>query len=119
MSTRKEFIGRTLAARPALMEENRPRLVGLKPVDRAARLRAGAHFLPPGAAADAENDQGWMTSVAFSPTFGHWIGLGLLAGGPARIGQRVRAYDPVRNGNTEVEVVAPCFYDPEGARLRV
>jgi sarcosine oxidase subunit alpha len=30
----------------------------------------------------------------------------------------VRAYDPVRNGDAEAEVVAPCFIDPEGARLR-
>jgi sarcosine oxidase subunit alpha len=37
--------------------------------------------------------------------------------GPERIGERVRAYDPVRNGDIEVEVVSPAFIDPEGARL--
>jgi sarcosine oxidase subunit alpha len=30
----------------------------------------------------------------------------------------VRAYDPVRNGDVEVEVVSPIFFDPEGARLK-
>jgi sarcosine oxidase subunit alpha len=48
---------------------------------------------------------------------GHWIGLGVLKHGPARIGQRVRAYDPVRNGDVEVEICNPAFFDSEGARL--
>ena len=59
-----------------------------------------------------------MTSVAFSPTLGHWIGLGLLAGGPSRHGERVRACDPVRGGDVQVEVCDPVFYDPAGERLR-
>ncbi|HWP15472.1 MAG TPA: glycine cleavage T C-terminal barrel domain-containing protein, partial [Xanthobacteraceae bacterium] len=64
-----------------------------------------------------ENDEGYMTSVAFSPMLGHWIGLGVIAYGPRRIGERVRAYDPVRNGDVEVEICNPVFFDPEGARL--
>ncbi|MEA2928751.1 MAG: methylglutamate dehydrogenase subunit [Hyphomicrobiales bacterium] len=117
MSTRKDYIGRVMAQRPALLDPERPAFVGLRPVERSARLRAGAHFIPVGAAATIENDEGYMTSVAFSPTFGHWIGLGVLKRGPERIGQRVRAYDPVRNGDVEVEVCSPHFFDPEGARL--
>ena len=48
---------------------------------------------------------------------GHWIGLGVIARGAQRIGERVRAYDPVRNGDVEAEVCSPVFVDPEGARL--
>ena len=58
-----------------------------------------------------------MTSVAFSPTLGHWVGLGLLQYGPQRVGERVRAYDPVRGGDVEVEVCHPVFVDPERVRL--
>ena len=68
-------------------------------------------FCPSGAAASIENDQGYMTSVAFSPMLGHWIGLGVIARGPQRIGERVRAYDPVRNGDVEVEICNPVFFD--------
>ena len=118
MSTKKDFIGRILSQRPGLMAPDRPALVGLKPIDRAARLRAGAHFLPLGAEARMENDEGYVTSVAFSPMAGTWIGLGLLKNGPRRHGERVRAYDPVRNGDIEVEIVPPVFVDPEGARLK-
>src|SRR6185369_11024800 len=71
MSTKKDFIGRILSQRPGLVAADRPTLVGLKPVDRSARLRAGAHFLAPGADARLENDEGHVTSVAFSPMLGH------------------------------------------------
>jgi methylglutamate dehydrogenase subunit C len=118
MSTSKDFIGRVMAQRPALVDPERPVLVGVKPVDRKARLRAGAHFLPTGAESVGSNDQGYVTSVAFSPSLGHWIGLGLLSRGPGRHGEIVRAYDPVRSGDTPVEVCDPVFYDPEGERLR-
>jgi sarcosine oxidase subunit alpha len=118
MSTKKDCIGRVLSGRPALLDPERPSIAGLRPVDRCQRLRAGAHLLPHGSEARAENDEGVVTSVAFSPSLGHWIGLGLLRRGAERIGQRVLACDPLRNNVVEVEVCAPCFIDPEGGRLR-
>jgi methylglutamate dehydrogenase subunit C len=118
MSQKKDFIGRVLAGRPALVDPDRPILAGFKPVDFNQRLRAGAHFLGVGRPADLENDEGHMTSVAFSPNLGHWIGLGLIKRGAERIGERVRAYDPVRNGDVEVEICNPVFLDAEGERLR-
>jgi sarcosine oxidase subunit alpha len=117
LSTKKDFIGRVLARRPALIDPDRPVLTGFKPVDPTARLRSGAHFLDLGAATAAEHDQGYMTSVAYSPTLGTWIGLGLLKHGLARHGSVLRAYDPIRDQDVEVEACAPVFFDPEGARL--
>ncbi len=119
LSAKKDFIGRFMAARPALTDAARPTLVGLRPLDRSERLRAGAHLLPKDAEASAKNDQGYVTSIAFSPSLGHWLGLGLLANGPERHGEIVRAYDPVRDGDVLVEVRPPCFIDPQGERLRV
>jgi sarcosine oxidase subunit alpha len=66
----------------------------------------------------AEADQGYMTSVCYSPTLGHAIGLGLIARGHLRIGERVRAVDPVRNGDVVVEITEPVFYDRDGGRQR-
>jgi sarcosine oxidase subunit alpha len=117
MSSKKDFIGRVMAGREALVDPERPTLVGLRPIDHGARLRAGAHFLKIGAEAAAENDEGWMTSVAFSPSLGHWVGLGFVKAGPARLGERIRAYDPVRNGDVEVEVCSPVLIDQQGERL--
>ena len=118
-STKKDYIGRVMAGRPAFTDPDRPTFVGFKPVDRNARLKAGAHFLALGAAATTENDEGYMTSVAWSPILGHSIGLGLLKRGPERIGEKLRAYDPVRGGDIEVEVCSPHFVDPEGEKQRV
>ncbi len=118
MSPRKDFIGRVLAARPGLTDPERPTFVGIKPVNRSARLYAGAHLLSAGVDKTLSNDEGYVTSVAFSPMLGHWIGLSLLKRGPHRLGECIRAYDPVRQGDLQVEVVSPVFFDPEGDRLR-
>ncbi|MBV5265540.1 sarcosine oxidase subunit alpha family protein [Pinisolibacter aquiterrae] len=117
-STKKDWIGRVMAGRPGLVDPNRPGFVGFRPVDRSQRLSAGAHLLEQGAAAATANDRGWISSATWSPTLGHAIGLGFLAGGAARIGEVVRAWDGLRGTDVAVEVCAPAFYDPEGVRLR-
>jgi heterotetrameric sarcosine oxidase alpha subunit len=119
MSKKKDYIGRVMAQRPALLDPSRPRFVGFRPVDPASRLRAGAHFVAAGKAATAENDEGYMTSVAYSPTLKHWIGLGLLRNGPERIGEVIRSVDPLRGEAMDVEVCSPVFVDPKEERLRV
>lgn len=119
MSGKKNYIGRTLAGRPALMAPDRPALIGFAPVDKKKRLRAGAHFLAPGMKVCPESVDGHMTSVCFSPALGHWIGLGLLKRGPQRIGERLRCYDPLRDEDFAVEVCSAVFVDPAGERPRV
>ncbi|PZN16711.1 MAG: sarcosine oxidase subunit alpha [Proteobacteria bacterium] len=118
LSTKKDYVGRALQQLPAFNEPDRPVLVSFAPVNRSDVLRAGSHFLDLGAAPRIENDLGYMTSAVYSPTFGHYIGLGLLKRGKERIGERVRAYDPVRNGDVVVEIGPPCRYDPEGELAR-
>ena len=118
MSGKKDFIGRVMAARPALVDPKRPKLVGLRPRDTGKRLCAGAHLLPVGAARVGENDQGIISSVAFSPSLNHWVGLGFIVGGSERIGQTVMMVDFMRDSFIEVELCAPVFVDPKGERLR-
>lgn len=118
MSSQKDFIGRMMAQREGLTHPNRPVLVGVRPVDPRARFHAGAHFIDLGAPASPENDAGYLTSVAYSPMLRGWIGIGLLARGRQRLGEIIRAYDPLRGTDIEVEVVPPAFFDPEGVRVR-
>jgi sarcosine oxidase subunit alpha len=118
VSTKKDAIGTRMSQRPEMIREDGLRLMGFRPVDRNRKLDAGAHFLDKGAAETMANDLGYMTSVAYSPELGHSIGLGFIKDGPARLGQIVRAYDPVRDKDTEVEICTPHHIDPEGVRQR-
>ena len=118
VSRKKDCIGNVLSQRPELLREDAVKLVGFRPVDRATGLIAGSHFITDGAAATMENDQGWMSSVAYSPSLGHSIGLGFLKRGDARLGEILRAVSPVHGREMEVEVVSAHFIDPDGERLR-
>nr|WIE94562.1 sarcosine oxidase subunit alpha [Mesorhizobium sp. WSM4875] len=118
MSTKKDFIGRVMAGREALVAPNRQVVVGIKPTDKARRLRSGAHIVPNGETPGPDNDQGYVTSVCFSPVLDQWIGLGLVERGRERIGEIVRAHDPLRGEEYDVELCNSVFYDPDGARQR-
>ena len=118
MSSKKDFIGRVMATRPGLTDPKRPKLVGLRPRNAGERLYAGSHLLPKGAAHTIENDQGIVTSVAFSPSVNQWIGLGFIVGGATRIGETVMMVDFMRDSFVDVELCAPVFVDPKGERLR-
>ncbi|MEM6440743.1 MAG: aminomethyltransferase family protein, partial [Pseudomonadota bacterium] len=117
LSKKKDFLGRALAHREGLTDCERPALVGLRVVGEGA-LSAGAHLFAPGAGRTAAEDQGWVSSVAWSPAIGGMIGLGFLARGAERMGETVTASDPVRGRETDCEVVSPHFVDPDGERLR-
>ncbi len=118
ISARKDCIGKAAAARPGLVEETREQLVGLKPVGAVKLLVAGAHLFAEGAAPVRENDQGYITSVAFSPSFGHYLGLGFLSNGRARHGERVVMVDHLKGVKTLCEVQDPVQVDREGGRTR-
>ncbi|MFN3993443.1 MAG: sarcosine oxidase subunit alpha family protein [Tabrizicola flagellatus] len=118
VSKKKDAIGMVLSQREGMVDENGYRLVGVKPVDPNGKLTAGAHFLERGAAPVAANDGGWLTSKVYSPHLGHDIALGYLKGGDRKIGQRMRAVNLLAGLDTEVEIISPHMFDPEGVRLR-
>ncbi len=118
VSGKKDCIGKTMSEREGLLDEDRERMVGLKPVGAVKQLTAGAHLFNQGAEAVRVNDQGYITSVAYSPTFGHYVGLGFVRGGAKRIGETMRMVDHLREVETEVEIVHPVMFDPEGGRVR-
>ncbi len=118
VSKKKDSIGMVLSQREGLTDPDGYRLVGVKPVDPNGKLTAGSHFLAKGAAPVAANDGGWLTSKVYSPHLGHDIALGYLKGGDRRIGQRMRAVNLLTGQDTEVEILSPHMFDPQGERLR-
>ena len=110
-----DFIGRTLGARPGVMSPERLQLVGVRPVDRAQRLRNGTQLVTPAARSAS---LGYVTSSTPSTELDGWVGLALLAGGRQRIGSRLLGVSPLHNETTELEIVSPHMLDPENLRVR-
>ena len=115
-SDKKPYIGNVLRKRPDMTREDRPQLVGIYPKDRTETFKAGS-ILCAEDQLEGHGD-GWITAVTHSPELGHWIGLGYIKGGYSNwSGKTVVAADPVRTGNTDVEIVSPHMVDPAGARM--
>jgi sarcosine oxidase subunit alpha len=118
VSGKKDCIGKAAAARPGLSGPEREQLVGLRPVSPRRKISAGAHLFREAAQAVSANDEGYVTSVGYSPTLSSWLGLGFLKDGRARHGQRIRLVDHLRGIEETCEICDPVFFDPEGGRLR-
>ncbi len=109
-----DFIGKRSLVRPEMLRPDRRQLVGLVPRDRSTLPDEGAQLIASAASRVAE---GHVTSAYRSATVGHPIALGLLAAGRARLGETIFATN-LSGPATPMEVVAPCFVDPKGERLR-
>ncbi|MFV2093348.1 MAG: glycine cleavage T C-terminal barrel domain-containing protein, partial [Hyphomicrobiales bacterium] len=117
MSTKKDYIGRQMAAREAFHQPDRWNVVGLLPVDRGGKILSGAHVLKIGDTPSMASDQGYVTSVAYSPMIGQWIALGLVSNGRARHGEEVLLWDGLRDNHLRATICDPVFYDKEHVKL--
>jgi heterotetrameric sarcosine oxidase alpha subunit len=118
VSKKKDSIGSILSEREGLNLAGDLRQIGIKPVDPAAPVPAGAHLMALDGPINAAHDQGYVTSACYSPNLGHAIALGFLKNGSERMGDRMRLVSPLTEVETEVEIVSAHFIDPEGERLR-
>ena len=118
VSKKKDCIGKVLSQRDGLVGDDVLRMVGFKAINPKEKITNGAHFINMGDPKDAANDQGYMSSVAYSPELGQYVGLGFLKGGDKRKGEELMAVDFVRNNHIKVKVVSAHFVDPDGERLR-
>ena len=112
MNPARPFVGAAALQRPALQAQaGRQQLVGLEseqPIPEGAMLVRQA----PGAA------EGHVTAGGVRVIGDGFVALGLLRDGHARLGEPLTAWSPTRGRSAGVRVVAPMFYDPEGARYR-
>jgi sarcosine oxidase subunit alpha len=112
-----DFVGKRALARPAMRSPDRKQLVGLLTRDPRVVLEEGAQLVDVPGQAPPMKLIGHVTSSYASATLGRSIALAVVAGGRARIGQTLHV--PMPGGEIPVEVCAPVFYDPKGARLNV
>ncbi|MCX7050634.1 MAG: sarcosine oxidase subunit alpha, partial [Proteobacteria bacterium] len=110
-------LGKRALARPAMNSSDRKQLVGLLTRDPRVVLEEGAQVVDVPGQAPPMKLIGHVTSSYMSATLDRSIALAVVAGGRARIGQTLHV--PMPSGEIAVEVCAPMFYDPKGARLNV
>jgi sarcosine oxidase subunit alpha len=108
-------VGRDLLDRPAFQEAERPRLVGVRAADGRSPFLAGVQLT---ADQDTRHSLGYVTSSAFSPTLGEWVGLALLARAHASDGRTIIGRDPVRGGDMRLKVTPAVHFDPASERMK-
>ena len=118
VSKAKDSIGSVLSTRVGLSEDDTLRQVGIKPINPADPVPAGAHLMNATGPVDAAHDQGYVTSACYSPNLGHAIALGFVKDGSDRMGEKMRLVSPLTKVATDVEIVSAHFIDPDGERLR-
>ncbi|HEY1723180.1 MAG TPA: sarcosine oxidase subunit alpha family protein [Magnetospirillaceae bacterium] len=106
-----DFIGRRSLFTPEARRPDRRQLIGLR---ASSVLPVGAHAFE--RQGNDARSTGWVTTSVMSPTVGRPIALAMIESGRERVGQKIEIFDQGRI--MEATVVAPCFYDPAGERLR-
>jgi len=110
-----DFVGRRSLTRSALAAQGRKQLVGLLTEDAKLVVEEGAQIIADANAAPGTRPIGHVTSSYFSATLDRSIALAMIAGGRDRTGATL--YVTTEGRPAAARVVAPVFYDPEGARL--
>ncbi|MDE2333865.1 MAG: sarcosine oxidase subunit alpha family protein [Rhodospirillales bacterium] len=111
--TKQEFIGKRAMEIRRSTGHRRRELVGLLPHDPDHLLPEAAPLTPGGR---MERTEGLVTACVRSVAQRRVVALGLLLNGRARIGET--AHVRVKDEVIAVTVTSPCFYDPDGLRLR-
>jgi sarcosine oxidase subunit alpha len=114
---KSDFVGKRSLQRASMNAPTRKQLVGLRTRDPKIVLEEGAQIVETPGQKPPMRLLGHVTSSYFSAVLGHSIALGVVAGGRARLGQTLHV--PMPGGDIAVEVTAPVFYDPTGARINV
>jgi sarcosine oxidase subunit alpha len=109
-----DFVGKRALERASMKAPGRKQLVGLRTRDGTV-LEEGAQIAPKAGQPPPMHLIGQVTSSYASSALGYPIALGLVAGGRSRLGETL--YVPMPGRDIAVEVAAPVFYDPSGARI--
>ncbi len=91
----------------------RRELVGLLTEDPARLVTEGAPLTPQGT---RQASEGFVSASVWSVANQRSVALGLLMDGRKRIGETV--YARIKEEVVRATVTAPCFYDPQGEKLR-
>ena len=111
--TKTDFIGKRAVDIRRQSEVVRRQLVGLYIDDTNRLVTEGAPITANG---DRVPSQGLVTACVHSVVHNRSIALALLTNGRKRHGEK--AHIRLKGESVSAEIVSPCFYDPQGERLR-
>lgn len=114
--SKPDFIGKRSLLRDRNVAGIRSHVVGLLPNAHDFVPPDGSPLLAGRLSAGEPNVIGYVTQGCFSPNLQRAIALAVLDDGRARLGTQVTVAAMERQD--EAEVVAPCFIDPKGTRMR-
>ncbi|MBY6046766.1 sarcosine oxidase subunit alpha family protein [Vannielia litorea] len=115
---KEDFLGKRAQQRSHMASADRWKLVGLETIDGSV-LPDGAYALGEGSNENGQrNTQGRVTSTYHSPSLGRGIAMGLVHGGPERMGEVIK-FNKVDGSTVEAKIVDPVFYDKDGEKQNV
>jgi len=114
--SKQDFIGKRSLLRDRNNAGMRPSVVGLLPYAEDFVPPDGTPILDGREADGMPNIVGYVTQGVYSPTLKRSIALAVLDDGRNQLGDSVTLASQKRSG--PAKVVAPCFYDPKGVRMR-
>ncbi len=113
-----DYLGKRGQERPHFHTADRWKLVGLETLDGSV-IPDGAYAVVHGQNANGQrNTEGRVTSTYYSPTLKRGIAMGLVARGPARMGETV-TFAKLDGTEVKARIVNPVFYDKDGAQQNV
>ncbi len=113
---KEDFLGKRGMERVAMVDPDRWQLVGLETLDGSV-LPHGALAVQGGRNANGQAlTEGRVTSTYYSATFGRGIAMGLVARGPARMGE-VLNFAGDKGAMIQTRIVDVVLYDKDGERL--
>jgi sarcosine oxidase, subunit alpha len=112
---KSDFVGKRSLDRASMKSPDRKQLVGLITKDPRTVLEEGAQVALRAGQTPPMELVGHVTSSYASSVLGRSIALSLVKGGRARMGQTL--YVPMPEGDIQVEVTSPVFYDSTGGRI--
>jgi len=115
ISTKKNYIGKSMLQREALHEEGRLQLVAVKSVD-GQKIAGGSHLVT-GSSDNPGRSEGHTMTRCFSPQLGCYVALVMLENGRARYGENLFATSPLHGRHVAVEVTSHHMFDPKGERM--
>ena len=117
VSKKKDFLGKRSLQLVNNVREDRKILVGLETVNSQEVLPEGAQLVKDPKTPKPIPMDGHVTSSYYSAILNKSIALALIKNGNNRHGEKLFA--PIGKRIIEVKIVAPVFYDPQGARQNV